>query len=157
MNPFENDHSADGIRVTATATSFLEIGAKWARFLGIMGFICAGLMVLAGLLIVLVGFTMENSYRRGYGGGESLPMWLIGLGYFVWAIFYFLPGKAMYDFSVSALQAIASRDSIAMEAAMENLKKYFKVSGILMIVGIVLIFFVFMIAFIGALAANARF
>jgi hypothetical protein len=157
MNPFEKDNSLDdGLKVTDTGLAFLEIAAKWARFLAIMGFIGCGLMVLGGVIAMIGGLAAQSSMssygRYGYGRSSDFPLWLGGFMYLIFAAVYFFPSKFLNDFAARALQAVASRDSVFLQESLDHLRKFFKFNGILVIISIalsVIFFFIFLLAMIG--------
>lgn len=135
----ENNHILDGaisaelqdsnsLLITETEGSFLIEASKWAKFLGILGFISTGFVVL-GALFVLVGSAVSGN------GGLGL---LGALFYAGFGLLYFLPSLYLFKFSVKIRTAIYNVDQYALSESMEFLKKYFKFVGILIIVLIAL-------------------
>ncbi len=129
--------------VTQTMIDNLEVGAKWAKFLAILGYIVAALSIvgaLAGLISVfaigIVGILLVLIY------GVS--------GYITYRISYFVH---QYSKSVQAL--IEYGDMGDMSDAQEYFNRYIKWLGIILLIGLVVgaVFFILGLAgaaFIGS-------
>jgi uncharacterized membrane protein len=170
MNQFDKDGTQgggqssfqDGLQVDGASLTFLEHAAKWARFLAIMGFISVGLMVLGGIIAIISGLALQSHRSTRYGGygyraGAESSVWLMGFTYIIMAVVYFFPVKFLYDFAARALQAVQSRDSMALQSALESLKSHFKTLGIMTIIGIVLGLLIGFIFFAALIANRGRF
>ena len=129
---FQN--SADGSMViTAAGEEFLRQSAKWGNFLAIIGFIMAGMMVIAGIFMgIAMGAVGAMSGFEDAGIG--FPPMLFSLFYIVLAVLYFFPTLYLYRFAAKTKSAVAKGDSIEMEDAFENLKSMFRFFGIMTIV-----------------------
>lgn len=126
-------------------TSQFEAAAKWARFLGIIGFVICGLIVIAALF----AGTFISSAMSGLSGGMSsfgpgFGMMLTIL-YLLFAALYFFPSLFLYQFGVKMRKALANSDQAALNYSATKLKAFFRFWGILTIVllsfyGLVIIF-----------------
>lgn len=126
-------------------TSQFEAAAKWARFLGIIGFVICGLIVI----LALFAGTFISSMMGGFSGG----MTSVGAGfgmmftilYLLFAALYFFPSLFLYQFAVKMRTALTNSDQQALNYSAAKLKAFFRFWGILTIVllsfyGLVIIF-----------------
>ena len=126
--------------------------AKWAKFLGIVGFVGTGLMVLLALVIMFTG-SMGAAFAQA-----GLPMagagMIFGLIYLGVALLYFFPSRFTYQFSQRLNAALQHDDDIMLAQSLEPLKSLFKFYGIL--IAIALVFYALMLVFgiIGGIAGT---
>ena len=115
----------------------------WVLFLGILGFIAAGLMVLGGLGMLIAGSAMGKAEM---GGLAAL--------YIVLAVFYIFPSLYLYRYAGSIKLLLSGYGVHALEEALGHQKSFWKLVGILTAVMMVLYFVGIMVAVaVGAAAA----
>ncbi len=126
----------------------LETAAKWAKFLSIVGFISAILMLISGFF-VKVAFSMmpDSETFLKYPFMKQLPFF-----YFLCSIFYFIPSFFLNRFSNKAPKAIRKQDSAYLVGAFGGLKNFFMISGILVILGLAI--FIVMLIVISVLGVG---
>lgn len=118
------------VGVSARTMDLLRQTRPWVLFLSILGFILAGLMVLVGVGLSGVGLMAR-------GGG--MPGW-IGLVYIVMAALYFFPALYLWRYG-SRIGSLVARGQLEdLEGAIEAQKTFWRLSGIIVIAGIVLYF-----------------
>jgi hypothetical protein len=129
---------------------YLLTAGKWAKFLGIMGFIATAFIVLIAFSMFTMGSSLESLSGGVYGAGFSSGL---GLFYIVLAIPYFMISLFMYRFGTRTQEMqYQSTAAMSMTEAFKNLKNYFQYSGILVV--IMIGFFILMLVVgIGAAAA----
>lgn len=137
--------------LTSEDKGYLETAAKWSKFLGIMGFIFTGFIVLAGFAMMAMGSSMGSAFPSNspFSGG----MFGAGLGFFylLFALPYFFISLYMYRFATKTQAALYSSNDAVMTDAFKNLRNYFRLMG--MIVVAILVLYVVLIVFgIGAAA-----
>jgi ABC-type transport system involved in cytochrome bd biosynthesis fused ATPase/permease subunit len=93
--------------------------AKWARFVGIAGFIMTAIMLLIIFFIDLI---------MAYGGGALTTM------YVIMAALFFFPALFAFNFSRKLKYALLNNDQQGLNAAFASLKLRFKFVGIVYIV-----------------------
>ncbi len=137
--------------LTSEDKTYLETAAKWAKFLGIMGFIFTGFFVLAGFAMMAMGSAMTSSLpgNSPFSGG----MFGAGIGilYLLLALPYFFISLYMYRFATKTQNALYSSNDAAMTDAFKNLRNYFRLMGIL-VVAILVLYVAIMVFGIGAAA-----
>jgi hypothetical protein len=111
----------------------LEI-ARWARFIGIIGFIGIGLMVILGFYM---GAAMNSLSRPEFG--EVSPMGGMSGGiftfvYLLMAALYFFPVYYLYKSAIGLRDGIRNGDISSLEEGFRNLKSHYKFIGILLII-----------------------
>ncbi len=134
------------IAIGAADKAHLEKAAKWAKFIAIVQFIFIGLGIIIALIVLLAGGIAGASLSEMSGvpggAGDILPAgFFIVYGIFLivaLAVSFFIT-LLLYRFAAKTLQAIAAGDDGAMTAAFENLGKYFKIQGILLIISLAII------------------
>ncbi|NMM49646.1 hypothetical protein [Marinigracilibium pacificum] len=143
MNSILDQNSGQGISLTSFILSNLKEASKWARFLGILGFIFSGLFLLTG---IVMGGAFGSMAALSQNSG-SLPEFM-GAGFFVGIYIFsaamtFFPSLFMYSFGTKTKDGIQSNIISELEAGIKNLKRFFKFYGILTIViiaGYILLF-----------------
>ena len=101
--------------------AYLLTAAKWARFLGIIGFIATGLILLAAFFMMTMGSALGGGALGSlYGTGFGL-----GLGVFYLAIAapYFFISLFMYRFGSRVKDSQFSSSNASMTEAFKNLKQ----------------------------------
>ncbi len=124
---------------------YLDTASKWAKFLGIMGFIFTGLIVIAALFM----FTLGGSLGSALGSNSPLSGGMLGFGvgflYILFALPYFFISLYMYRFATKMQTALYSPNDVALTDAFKNLRNFFRLMGILTvaILGLYLIVILF--------------
>lgn len=113
--------------------------AKWGKFLGIVGFVMSGLIILLG--VVMFGGAFDEVYP-GFGSG-------IGVFYILISLLYIFPSLYLFRFSTQMKEGIASGDQDRCSEAFNYLRRLFLFMGILTIVALALYAFVFLGIFLG--------
>jgi hypothetical protein len=125
---------------------YLFTGAKWSRFLGIVGFVMSGFLAIAAFFINTLMNTLTAMSPMpgggGFGGGMGAFITILYLGM---AALGFLYASYMYNFGTKTKAAILSNDSELLTEGFKNLKSMFRFSGIL--TAIVLGFYAVMLVF----------
>ncbi len=129
--------------ITAQSLAYLRTGARWAKFLSIVGFFFVSLY----LLFVIIGAASAIDYITLFGGTSPITAIIIIATYFAIVAFYFLPFYYLYSFSTSALDAVKTSNFKTLGQSFKNLKSFFKFLGIVTIVfwGSIILFILFAI------------
>jgi len=129
-----------GLSLGTNDMNYLRTSAKWAKFLGIVGFIFCGIFVaLAIAMMFFMGSMMSE--LEGISGGLGG----VGFGsiYLILAIPYFFISLFLYRFGSRTSQGVQSSNMDEISTGFEQLSKFFSVSGIL--TAIILGFYVLLI------------
>ncbi|WP_425390583.1 hypothetical protein [Ekhidna sp.] len=113
--------------ITGADKSNLLETARWGKFLGIVGFIMSGLVLLIAIFMIVGLSSMDGSFNPGWESG-------IGFLYFPVALLYIFPSLYLYRFSVRLNQGIKSMDQESCSSAYLNLKKLFVFMGVMTII-----------------------
>lgn len=125
--------------------------APWKRFIAIMGFIGAGFMALAGVLIIAAGSAFASAMdMAGLGGGMGVFM---GLIYIAMAALYLFPALYLYRSgkALKVYQETSSSEDLMTSAVNEG--KLWKFLGVLYIISLSLGLLVFVISIIAGIAS----
>ncbi len=137
------------LTVDAEAHQHLLETAKWAKFLGIVGFIVSVILIIASIF--------ASSFLATMGGGAMAAPAPGGLGvmisvlYVIMAVIYFVLSLYVYRFAVRMKQALLNTDQVNFVSGLHNLKLAYRISGIIVIVYLVLM----VIGVIVTMAASA--
>lgn len=126
----------------------LSTTAKWTKFLGIIGFIACGFVILAALSMFTLGNTLSeipNMPVAFMTGG------FLGTMYLLAAVLYFFPSRYLYQFAEKLNLALQSEDETQLILALDKNKSFFKFIGITTVVVIGL----YILMFIGIIAGAA--
>jgi hypothetical protein len=133
METFDNLEQKNGtLEVTENSKKYLKTAATWSKFMAVLKFIAIGFLILTALVLLAGGSAME-SYA-----GKPIPSFALGLCYLAFATVSFFPARYLYLFSQKAADAIVANDTFEMEAAFKKLKSYWKFTGIMTIVILIL-------------------
>ena len=128
--------------LTDTMLAHLKAASPWLRFLGIVGFIGAGLTALVGLIVLVFhgDIGMLSGTMTGYPFDflrSSLRM--MGFPYIVAGVIQFFPALFTYRFGDWIRRHGQTGDSAHLETALKNNESLWKFQGIVAIVGLALI------------------
>jgi hypothetical protein len=136
-----------GLLLLPDAQEFLLETGKWSRFLGIVGYIGAGLMVLFGLFFSTFMSALSHlqtaAAPRFMGGFFGFFYLLIGL-------FYFFVSRYLHQFGTRIKDSIHASDPAEVSIAFDKLKSLFKLTGVTTIVIIALYALIIVAIIIGA-------
>ncbi|SRR5690606_5000983 len=129
VTPEANVPSEPSLVINKEIRFFLSEITKWSKFLAIVGFIMAALIILIGIAFMFFGsaFTAQLPTQFVFTG-------MIGAIYVTMGLLYYFPAKYLYDFSTYASQALAVQNQEALVYAFAKLKSFYKFWGILMII-----------------------
>ena len=133
------DADAVPASLTPLAQQYLDQTRPWVRFLSVLTFASAGLMVLMGLAMlaasVFSGFVARSPAGPG-GLGGAVGTGLIALFYLALACAYIAPGLYLSRYA-SAIKHLKSNGTTAgLEDALKQQKSFWRSAGILTVVGI---------------------
>jgi small-conductance mechanosensitive channel len=129
------------------AQEFLLETGKWAKFLGIVGYILAGLIVLAGLF-----FTAFMSAVPHIPTATPMPKFLsssLGFIYILLGVFHFFIARYLHQFGTRVIEGITYNNAETVSTSLGKLKSLFKLVGIATIIIISL----YILVFIGVIIA----
>lgn len=129
----------------------LKAGAKWGKFLAIMGYIGIGVMLLVSIIVMAMGPALS----RMNNANVFERFRFVFIIYIVIAIVYLFPLTYLYRFCDKALNGIKYNDQNQINGSIKNLRLFFQFKGILLIIilAIYVLITVFAIAFSSMLMA----
>jgi len=119
------------LQLTEMAISHLNQARKWANFLAIFGFITSGLLVIGALIF---GTVMSSTLDFDDEFAGLFSSGLLTILYLILAGICFLIYLYLYRFAKGLKIAINSNDSAQLEKGFKNLKSYYKINAIIIIV-----------------------
>ena len=137
MEDFENEVPQEvKLIVTEEMRSYIYDITRWAKFLAIVGFAFAALLVLVSFSIPsLLGSNPALAKQFGtMGSGGSTAITII---YLVLGLFYFYPSMLLFRISKNGKQGVLFGNQEGLNTAMQNVKSLFKFWGIITIAVIV--------------------
>jgi hypothetical protein len=140
----------DSLSLTPMATNYLQSAAPWIKFIGILGFIGSGFLLLVAVTMFFIPFPFPGQAPLFPGIG------FISIIYFVLALITFIPCLYLLNYSnrLSGIKYSADAEATLEKAFMWQ-KKYWVFIGIVMIVYFSILFVVISGALIAAFALNA--
>jgi hypothetical protein len=144
------------LHIDSASTLYLKDAARWARFLGIIGFIMCGMAVCFAILAVTVMAGLFNTLGTGsLFGGINVTSAGVGLIYTILALIFFFPCLYLYNFGMRMKTALLRNDQEQLVVSFKNARACLRFIGILMIIAIG--FWILMLIFIviaGIVATN---
>lgn len=130
----QQDQSLFDLQLDQQSISYLSEGARWARFIAIVGFIFCGLMVILAFFVGTIFTTVMSSTMGAAAGFTGLGGGFITFMYIVFAAIGFIPCLFLYRFGSRLQLAVSNNQQDQMHIALKGLKSYFKFIGILFII-----------------------
>lgn len=150
---FEMTGADPGVVLTPEAQGYLRESGKWANFLGIVGFVLTGLIVIIALF---AGTMMASLSTFSAGAGAAAGMGgLLTVIYLVIAVVYFFFSLYLYQFGSQVKKGLMYVDSETVTIALGKLKSFFKLWGILTIVVLSLYALMIIIVIIFGMSAGS--
>ena len=139
----QRDLLSNDLLINNTSQANLVAAAKWGKFLAIVGFLFAALMLIAGIFLQ----SMLSS-GNPYVSDSGFPKY-VGITYAIMAIILFFPNLYLLKFSNKIQEAVRSSNQESLDSAFASLKSMLKFYGIFTI--IILVFLA--LAFLGGMGA----
>lgn len=105
-------------------STFIEM-SKWTKFLAVLGFIGLGLIIGAGVFMVIAMSGSSSTAMTNGMGGIS-----IALMYLLFAGIFFYPLYTLLNYSTGIKEAFDTNNKNTFNKAVDNLKNTFKYLGI---------------------------
>jgi hypothetical protein len=126
-SPTDESRALDGVEPTVRTARLLLQTRPWVRFLGVLGFIGTGLMLLAAAGMVFAA--VANPGGRGIPRVQALSL---GGIYVVMAFMYIIPSFYLMRYASRISTFLEEGGAVALDAALEAQKSFWKTAGILM-------------------------
>jgi hypothetical protein len=158
-NPYQaSSHSAYPVASSGSvspATLQALAGTKpWVRLCSILGFIGAGMMILAGLAVMATGVFGGMGSRQS-AAMTGLPLVAAGIFYLLMALLYLFPSLKLWQYGSSIVRLMSSGSNADLEAALDQQRGFWKFVGIMMVILLGLMLLAFVGGFIAAMAGAA--
>lgn len=170
-----NDHPADHVpgtntRVVATAggavrasltplaQQYLDQTRPWVRFMSVITFVSAGLMVVVGLAMLVISVFGGLAAGNGEGAGvlgTAIGGALVALFYVGLACLYVVPGLYLSRYASAIKQLNVDSTAAGLEEALKHQKSFWRFVGILAVIGLVVAVVVLGLAFVAGVIAAA--
>ena len=128
--------------VTQPMLASLRRSRPWILFLSMVGFGSCCLL----LLVAIVSVALNSGSPLGVLGGI-----LLGLLYMLMAVVYFFPALKLYQSAAALKKLERDGDVPTLESALAHLGMFWKIAGIITLVGLIL-YVIAMVIVIAALA-----
>lgn len=146
--------------LTPLAQQYLDQTRPWVRFMSIAIFVMAGLMVLLGLVMLLVGIFggLRVTNTGGLGAvGSAIGGGVMALLYLALAAVYIAPGLYLSRYATAIQRLKANYTAGGLEDALKHQKSFWRFVGILtatgLVVGVVAVGLAIVAGVIGAMMA----
>lgn len=138
MNPLDQNISQGSSELTPASIEALKGASPWIKFLGILGMVLVGLMVIAGLI---------------QASNLSLRDEIVVVVYLIVGAVTFFPCLFLVQYSGFLNDYLGTRNPGDLEKALQKQKQFWMYMGI---VGIVYIGLILLVIMIGGLASVSR-
>jgi hypothetical protein len=128
---FQQDQSPEGLEANSSAQSYLYSIKGWLKFISVLGFISFGVIVLYMLIVTFVMSALSGG-EFGFGIMFLLPTLVMTIMVFMLAL-----RLSKYSSSIGRMQI--SRSPTDLENAMIEQMKFWRLTGILVLVLLVFI------------------
>lgn len=152
MALFDHSEEPQNLQVDEVGQAYLLETARWGTFIAIIGFIIAGLLVLLGFFVMVIGGTV-GSMSKAYSG-LPIGFGFLGFIYIIFAGIYFFPSLKLINFSAGIKRSLPIKDQDEFNAALSKLKSLFKLVGILIIIMISFYILILIFAIVVGVVSN---
>jgi len=154
-NPYQSPESPiipeipqnTGVVLSEKMLRYLSDASPWLQFIGILGFIGCGLLVITGV-ISAIGFSAMSFLELG-----DFPVWIITFIYVPMGVLFFFPARFTFNFGRKIRNYRFSNSLEDLELAFKNNKSLWKFYGIICIIYLAFILFFIITVIIGGVAA----
>jgi hypothetical protein len=133
--------------LTVAMVSYLKDAAPWIRFIGILGYIGCGFMLVGGIGILSAIPFFAGQIPEGWGAGAVAGFCII---YIVIAALMFFPSRFTYKFGSGIRNFLRSNSGRELELAFKNNRSLWKFLGIMAIVNLAIVPVMLVIGIISA-------
>jgi hypothetical protein len=155
-NPYQSPKSpiipetpqSTGVMLSEKMLRYLSEASPWLQFIGILGFIGCGLLIIGGIFSA-VGFSAASSFTEL----GDFPFWIIPLIYIPLGVLAFFPARFTYNFGRKIRSYRFSNSIEDLELAFKNNKSLWKFNGIICIIYLAFVPVMFIIIIAGGLVA----
>lgn len=137
----EDNSTLFSLSIDPVTKTHLAETAKWAKFLAIVGMIFLLIMIASGVLTSVTISRYEELYNEQFGLPREMAEGLgagIAVIYIIFAIIAFFPMLFMLRFANYMKKALRNNDQERLNASFQNLKVYFRYTGVILIIVLVL-------------------
>lgn len=139
--------------LSATDKNYLFTAAKWSKFLGIVGFVFTGFIILGSIGMMAMGSFLFSGMGGSAGIFSGLGI-LAGVFYIGFAVLYFYISLYLYRFGTRMQDGLNSSMPNKITEGFKSLKSFFQLTGIFT-AAIIIFYILFFVMGIGAgLLAN---
>lgn len=131
----QNLLAEENLQIDPVTADHLKETAKWAKFISIAGFIFSGMIIIFAIYY----YNLMTKYSFGYRRYNNTLL-LSVLIYVVVAIVWIVTSVYQMRFATKLLLALETNDQNEIQQSFFNLKIYYRISGIVTIIGLLLSF-----------------
>ena len=139
--PAREPDSLNNLLVNPEIKNYLAEAARWARFIGIVGYVFTGLLVVGSFFVGAFMNFMANRAPATEGPNpfsSGVFSVVMGAYFLVIALIYYFPSRYLHQFGVKTLKALHHHEQISFTQAFSRLKSFFKFFGVFTLVVLVL-------------------
>jgi hypothetical protein len=124
---------SNDMMIDAISFNHLKETAMWAKIMAVIGLILGIVIIIASILAGVYLGQVNNKYNSGVavpglGGIVGVFYGLIGVVYFICSLFHL-------RFATKMKEALLNNDQHTLNLSFQNLKVYYRITGILTIIG----------------------
>ena len=138
----------------------LKDASPWLRFIGIMGYIGCGIMVIAGIIFIAAMGAISSLWEsiaelEAFGSlFNTIFSASMGVNFLVFAVLFFFPAHFTYLFGSKLRDYFRNGREQELESAFKNNKSLWKFYGILMIIYLAFIPVLIVVSIIAVVATT---
>ncbi|MCL2720776.1 MAG: hypothetical protein FWD47_05500 [Treponema sp.] len=129
--PIVPEKSQNAGNLTETMLRYLKDASPWLIFMGVLGFIGCGVLVLYSVIAIIGSLA---TYAFLSDELFNFPIWLLSPLYLVMGVVSFFPAFFTYNFGIKIRKYKFSNSDEDLENAFKNNKSLWKFNGILSII-----------------------
>ena len=142
-------------QVSAGIIQALAGTKPWVRLCSIMGFIGAGFMILAGLMMMAGGAIggSSNSSMRGLGWMQTF----MGVIYIALSVMYLFPSLKLWKYGTAIIRLMSSQSAADLEQALVEQRGFWKFVGIVVLIYLAIVALGLILGMIAVVTAASSF
>ena len=132
---YDQNLLSNDLMIDSVSQTHLKETAMWAKIISIAGFIISSLILIFAIFFgtIISSITPYNSTNGMAAAGVA---GIVGIFYGIIALVYFVCSLFQFRFASKMKDALQRNDQETLNLSFQNLKAYYRITGILTIIGL---------------------
>lgn len=145
-----DDEQIFKLEVDDTAKAYMLEGARWGKFIAIVGFILIGIFIIIFASLMVTMSSVFSGMDSMPGNRMPFSPVMLFFIYIIIALLGIYPTFSLFKYSQKVKSSINTMNAVDFNTAFRHLRNLLKFYGIMMIVGLAFYGIIFIVAILGS-------